>query len=157
ILLAGLYTLRIYAGGYAAGVPISAWLTTFSMFFFLSLALAKRFAELATFRRANKERAAGRGYVASDLEQLAGLGASSGYIAVLILALYIRSPEAASLYAHPALLWFACPILLYWISLVWLRARQGGLDEDPIVHALSDKNSYVAASACAAILFLAGR
>lgn len=157
IILAGLYTLRIFAGGVAVQVSISAWLMAFSMFFFLSLAFAKRFAELVTLRRANKEHARGRGYFASDLEQLASLGASSGYISVLVLALYINSQEVTRLYARPAMLWLICPILLYWISRIWLWAHRGRLNEDPIIYALSDGASYIVAFLCVMVLYLAAR
>ena len=47
IALAMLYTMRIIAGVYACGLNLTFWMLAFSMFIFLSLALVKRYAELA--------------------------------------------------------------------------------------------------------------
>jgi len=143
LLLALLYTARLIAGAAAVAVTVSPWLFAFSLFLFLSLAFVKRYSELRSLRLANKEAAKGRGYLANDLEQLSSLGAASGYISVLVLALYIHSYDVAALYRHPEALWLICLLLLYWISRVWLLAHRGGMHQDPIVFALKDKVSYL--------------
>lgn len=155
LMLAGLYTLRILAGGIAAQITVSHWLLVFSLFFFLSLAAVKRFSELYLLRRNNMEGSAGRGYRADDLEQVAVFGASSGYISVLVLALYVSSDEVRALYAHPQLVWLVCPLLLYWVSRVWLLAHRGVLHDDPIVFAITDRVSYAIGAIVAAILLVA--
>src|SRR5665811_620179 len=100
LTLAGLYTLRIIAGAAAVAVPLSFWLLAFSMFLFLSLAFIKRYSELRLAREASQSSALrGRGYTPQDLELVASLGGSAGYIAVLVLALYIQDSHTASLYA----------------------------------------------------------
>lgn len=143
LVLAGLYTVRIFGGSLAVGVPTSSWLSTFSMFLFLSLALVKRLSEVRRLRLSSTEAAApGRGYLASDYEQLASLGVAAGYISVLVLALYITSKEVTVLYGHPERLWLLCPVMLYWVSRVWLLAHRGLVNEDPLVFALRDKVSY---------------
>jgi 4-hydroxybenzoate polyprenyltransferase len=88
--------------------------------------------------------------VAADYEQLASLGSASGYISILILALYMNSAEVVKLYDRPEILWGVCPIVLYWVSRAWLLAHRGQMDEDPIVFALRDRISYVCAALCAA-------
>lgn len=143
LVLALLYTSRIFAGTYAIDVPLSHWLLGFSMFLFLSLALVKRYSELHLLRQQNREAAKGRGYFAGDLEQLANLGAAAGYISVLVLALYISSAEVTIHYSRPGLLWLVCPPLLYWVSRVWLIAHRGQMHHDPIVFAIKDRASYV--------------
>ncbi|HYO51714.1 UbiA family prenyltransferase [Archangium sp.] len=143
LVLAGLYTVRIFGGSLAVGVPTSSWLFTFSMFLFLSLALVKRLSEVRRLRQANESAAPGRGYVAGDYEQLAILGVSSGYLSVLVLALYITSKEVTALYLHPERLWLLCPVMLYWVGRVWLLAHRGQVNEDPLVFALKDKVSYM--------------
>jgi len=143
LVLAGLYTVRIFGGSLAVGVPTSSWLFTFSMFLFLSLALVKRLSEVRRLRQANESAAPGRGYVAGDYEQLAILGVSSGYLSVLVLALYITSKEVTALYVYPERLWLLCPVMLYWVGRVWLLAHRGQVNEDPLVFALKDKVSYV--------------
>lgn len=145
ILLAMLYTIRIVGGGIASGIEVSQWLMGLSMFLFLSLACVKRFSELLVLQQRNEKRTWGRGYWVGDLEQIASFGAASGYISVLVLALYVSSHEIARLYANPALVWLACPLLLYWISRIWLLARRGIVHDDPLVFALRDRVTYVVA------------
>ena len=142
LALAALYTLRIIAGGAATGTSLSFWLLAFSMFLFLSLALVKRYSELVLCRELDRQSAAGRGYQTADLEMLAQFGITAGYLAVLVLALYIDSSAVTSLYTQPMALWVVCPILLYWISRVWLLARRGEVREDPVVFALRDRLSH---------------
>jgi len=155
LILAGLYTLRIFAGGMATGVPISAWLLAFSMFLFLSLALMKRYTELNVMQMSGSENVAGRGYRLSDQPGLLSLGTTSGYLSVLVLALYINSQEVTRLYDRPLVLWLICPLLLYWITRMWFRAQRGEIDDDPLVAAIKDPFSYGIGLAIA-ILLLAG-
>jgi len=155
LTLAGLYTVRLLAGGAAVAVPLSFWLLAFSMFLFLSLALVKRYSELLVMRQENRDNAQGRGYVVGDLEGLAQFGAASGYLAVLVLALYINSEQVKVLYARPEAIWLLCPLLLYWISRVWLLARRDQMHEDPVVFAIEDRRSHWLVAIGAAILWVA--
>jgi 4-hydroxybenzoate polyprenyltransferase len=143
LMLALLYTIRMYAGAVAIGVTLSHWLLIFSMFLFLSLALMKRFTEIRTIALRDQKVTRGRGYWAEDLEHIASVGAASGYISVLVLALYVNSNEVHALYSRPEILWLQCPLMLYWISLAWLLAYRGQMQEDPVVFALRDIKSYV--------------
>jgi 4-hydroxybenzoate polyprenyltransferase/phosphoserine phosphatase len=145
LALAGLYTLRIIAGAAAAAVPLSFWLLIFSVFLFLSLAFVKRYAELDALRRQQRLRAAGRGYHVEDLAVLQSLGTSAGYISVLVLALYINSPDIAALYQRPKMIWLLCVLALYWISRVWMKAQRGEMHDDPVVFALKDRISLAVA------------
>jgi len=143
LTLAALYTLRIIAGAAAIDVDVSFWLLLFSMFIFLSLALIKRYSELKVALQAGKTGALlGRGYEPEDLQLVSSLGGSSGFIAVLVLALYIQDGQAANLYHTPQIIWLACPALLFWISRAWLIAHRGRMHDDPIVFALKDKVSW---------------
>jgi 4-hydroxybenzoate polyprenyltransferase len=153
--LAGLYTLRIEAGGAAVGVPVSTWLLALSVFLFLSIALAKRFTELQAVARRGGTRAAGRGYRTQDIEQLARLGTAAGTVAALVLALYLNSPEVRALYRHPLWLWALTPLVLYWVNRCWLLAQRGELHEDPVIFALRDPASYVVGLAMAVAMWLA--
>ncbi len=155
LCLAALYTLRLLAGHEATGIRYSFWLLVFSMFIFLSLALVKRFLELQAARQQNQNEIKGRGYAAGDLELVASLGSSSGYLAVLVLALYVNSQDAQELYRHATLLLLICPLLLYWISRVWLIAHRGQMHGDPIVFALKDRVSYLIGALTLAVLWLA--
>ncbi len=155
LLLATLYTVRILAGAAAIAVTVSFWLLALSMFLFLSLALVKRYSELLTLRSRGEESAAGRGYRAVDLESLAQMGAASGYLAVLVLALYINSEEIRLLYQHPAVVWLLCPLLLYLISRVWLLARRDELHEDPLVFVARDRHSLAVAALGGVLFWLA--
>jgi len=154
-VLAGLYTLRLIAGHIVTGIAYSAWLLVFSMFIFLSLALMKRFRELHGLRHENKTDARGRGYAASDLELVATLGLVSGYLAVLVLALYVNSPQVIELYQHPLLLLLVCPLMLYWISRVWFLSHRGQMHADPVLFALKDWLSYVIGALTLIVMWLA--
>src|SRR5579875_2887689 len=153
--LAALYTLRILAGAAAVSVPVSRWLIAFSMFFFLSLAFAKRLSELKTFGADATAACEGRAYKGEDIFFLQSVGAASGYLAALVMALYVDSPEVKRLYAHPHWLWLVCPILLYWISRLWLIAQRGAITVDPVVFALEDKASYLVAVCILCVIWLA--
>jgi 4-hydroxybenzoate polyprenyltransferase len=155
ILLAMLYTVRIVGGGVATGIAVSQWLMGLSMFLFLSLACVKRFSELLVLQQRNEKKTWGRGYWVGDLEQVASFGAASGYISVLVLALYVSSEEVVKLYANPTCIWLACPLLLYWVSRIWLLARRGIVHDDPLVFALRDKVTYVVGAFGVAILLAA--
>ena len=143
--LAGLYTMRIIAGSAATQVWPSFWLLGFSVFLFLSLGIVKRFAELDDSRREGKLGAHGRGYAAADLPLLQSLGTASGYAAVVVMALYINSTVSDDLYTHPKALWMLCPVMLFWVSRVWLLTTRGQMHDDPIVFALKDRTSLALA------------
>ncbi|MEL6647619.1 MAG: UbiA family prenyltransferase [Pseudomonadota bacterium] len=150
--LAGLYTLRIIAGGLATGLGLSVWLLAFSMFFFFALAAVKRQAELVDLSGRGIPTARRRGYNVDDLPMVSQITVASGFVSVLVLALYLNSPGVQELYTTPWLLWGICLILLYWISRIALKAHRGQMDDDPIVYALRDKTSLACVSimiACA--------
>jgi 4-hydroxybenzoate polyprenyltransferase len=157
IVLAGLYTLRLAAGAAAVSVPVSPWLLAFAMFFFLSLAIGKRYIELSHAAGDADEMLPGRGYCADDAPLLQQVGITSGYLAVLVFCLYIDSNSVERLYRHAELLWLACPLLLYWITRFWLLARRGQVPYDPVVFALKDRTSLAVIAATAATVLLAAK
>ncbi len=141
--LAGLYTVRIIAGGVATGIVLSVWLLAFSIFLFFSLAAVKRQAELVDSAKRGKLGASGRGYHVDDLPVMTQMAVAAGYLSVLVLALYLNSPSVVALYAWPVVLWGICPILLYWISRVIMITHRGHMHDDPIVFAARDRTSQV--------------
>ena len=143
LVLASLYTLRICAGGAAVSIMPSFWLLAFSVFHFLSLATIKRYVEIHGLMRLNQHIVIGRGYKTTDLETMRSFGVSSGYIAILVLALYINSEDIGKLYSLPEAIWFLCPLFLYWISRMWLIAGRGEMHDDPVVFAITDKISQI--------------
>jgi 4-hydroxybenzoate polyprenyltransferase len=153
VVLAGLYGLRLFAGGVAAGVVLSAWLGAFALFLFTALALIKRCTELADRAAAGQGDPAGRGYRLTDLPVLEALAAASGFTAILVFALYASSPEVLLLYQSPHRIWLICPILVFWLGRVLLLTHRGEMHEDPVVFAVTDRTSQVCAVlAVAAIL-----
>lgn len=143
LVLSGLYTLRMLAGGAATSTEISQWLAAFSSFFFLSLAMVKRFSELENLREQGAIASHGRGYRVTDLEQMRSFGTASAYAAVVVFMLYIARPDVTQLYTHPNRLWLIVPLLLYWINRVWLLASRGELHEDPVIFAIRDRISLL--------------
>jgi len=154
-ILAGMYTLRVLAGGAAASVEVSQWMLAFSMFFFLGLAFLKRYSELRRLSSSNEQETPGRGYKPSDGEQIRTLGVSSGFMAVLVLALYLNSPAVVKLYTQPNFLWLSCVFLTYWTSRVWLLAYRGQMHEDPLLFAMHDRSTYLLTAATGLAVVLA--
>ena len=156
LTLAGLYTIRIIAGAAATGVNVSFWLLAFSIFFFLSLALVKRFVELRSTPLPVGERIAGRGYRAEDQEIVAQAGMASAFSSALVLALYIDSDAVRELYPHPWLVWPLSPIVLYLTMRVWILARRDEMHDDPVVFIIRDWRSQLIAAIGAVLLVIAG-
>ncbi len=157
LVLAMLYTLRIIAGAEAAGIPLSFWLLAFAVFLFLSLAFVKRYAELDVQAQAGSARAHGRGYLTSDASLVQNLGVTSGYASVLVLALYLNSDQVLKLYRSPEFMWCAVPVMLFWISWVWLKAHRGQMHDDPLLFAVRDKASLLAGAAFLLVLAIGSR
>jgi 4-hydroxybenzoate polyprenyltransferase/phosphoserine phosphatase len=153
--LAGLYTLRIIAGGAAVGVAASFWLLAFSLFLFLSLAFVKRYSELKVMLEQGQDEAHGRGYRTDDLELIQMLGIVAGFSAVLVMALYINGETVLQLYRHPEAMWLTVPILLYWISRMWVKAHRGDMHDDPVLYAVRDRVSLVCGGLFLGVLWLA--
>jgi 4-hydroxybenzoate polyprenyltransferase len=150
LLLAALYTVRLFAGGAATGTPVSEWLASYSMFVFLSLALVKRTAELAR----STEPPVGRGYRIEEEPLLTAMGVASAFVSVLVLALYLSSDTVTRLYSHPRWLWLLCPISLYWLARMWLLAVRGEMEDDPVLFALRDVESLAVAVAAGSVLYM---
>jgi len=154
-MLAGLHTLRIVAGILAVGAQWSFWLLAFSMFVFFSLAIAKRVAELTNLKNAGRESPLGRAYRVADLPMMSSMGVSSGYISVLVVALFINSDKVQQNYTNPMVLWLLCPLLMYWMGRLWIIAARGDLHEDPIVFAVKDRLSMLIVSIMALVMAVA--
>lgn len=155
ILLSGLYTLRMLAGGAATGVTFSPWLAAFSIFLFLSLAMVKRFSELQNIRSQGNTLSNGRGYLLADIEQIRSFGTASAYASVVVFAFYIYGSGATGLYHHPSRMWLMTPLMILWLSRVWLLASRGELDEDPVIFAVTDRMSLLIGVGIALIAVLA--
>jgi 4-hydroxybenzoate polyprenyltransferase len=150
--LASLYTIRCLAGHAATGIPYSPWLLGFMIFLFLSLAFAKRHSELHHLRAAGGRLIKGRGYEADDLELVSMFGVAAGFAAALVMGLYVTSNAVTQLYNAPMLLWALCPIVLFWVSRVWLIAHRGDLNDDPVLWTLKDRTSYVLGAVAAVLI-----
>jgi 4-hydroxybenzoate polyprenyltransferase/phosphoserine phosphatase len=155
IILSGLYTVRMLAGGSATTTPISTWLAGFSVFLFFSLAMVKRFSEMQNLRERGKAPSNGRGYLVADIEQLRSFGTSSAYAAVVVFSLYISGSNVTKLYLHPIRMWLMVPLMLLWISRVWLLASRGEMNEDPVIFAVTDRMSLLIGLAVVAVAVFA--
>jgi 4-hydroxybenzoate polyprenyltransferase/phosphoserine phosphatase len=151
VILSSLYTLRTLAGAAATSTQISPWFSAFSIFIFLSLAMVKRFAELENLRAAGKAVTNGRGYLLGDIEQVRSFGTAAAYCSVAVFCVYISSPEIVALYHHVSRMWLIAPLMILWLSRVWLLASRGQLDEDPVVFALTDRVSLMMGAAAVLI------
>ena len=142
-VLAGLYTMRIIAGGIATGITLSVWLLAFAIFLFLSLAAVKRQAELIDTTDRGEVLTPGRGYETGDLPIISMIALSAGYISVLVLMLYVNGPSVLTLYAHPEALWGICAVLLYWVTRLVMITQRGQMLDDPVIYATKDRASRI--------------
>lgn len=157
LTLAFLYTLRIIAGAAAAGQIVSFWLLAFSVFLFLSLAFVKRYAELELQRLNGKMTLHGRGYHTDDGSLVQTMGITSGYAAVLVLAMYLNSDAVVQLYRSPEVIWGTVPVVLFWVSWMWMQAHRGLMHDDPLVFAVKDRASLAAGLVFGLILYAGTR
>ncbi len=147
LTLAILYSLRIVAGSMATATAASSWFIIFAIFLFLSLALVKRLSELIEMKdnsaadNAHRE----RDYQIGDLPLLMAFGTASGYISVFVFTMYLDSDTVKTLYSHPEWLWVFCPLLLYWITRIWMLAWRGQMHDDPLAFAAKDWHTYLIA------------
>lgn len=155
VTLAVLYTLRLVAGSAATSIILSPWLLSFAFFLFLSLAFAKRASDLVQNRLGNEKVLPGRGYTTVDLDTVSIAGLCSGFLSALVLALYIDSQSVQLLYRDPALLWGLQPILLFYITRLWIICRRGELTEDPIQYTATELSTYGAAFLTVLVLLAA--
>ena len=154
LVLAILYTVRVIAGAELIQVPLSFWLLAFSLFLFFSLALIKRCSELYELIKIGSEQTRGRDYHITDINYLREMGIVSGYLSIIVVALYINSTNVVILYSHPKVLWLICLVLFYWISRLWLKTGRGEMTEDPIIFSLKDRGSqYIMLAVVVIILF----
>ncbi len=153
MVLAGLYTVRLYAGSLATSIFISQWLLGISLFTFFSIALAKRYVELRQAKTASGYNT--RGYTLDDLPIIGQFGIASGYCATLILMLYFNSTQAQEQYAAPQYLWLLYPLALFWFTRFWLQVHRGKTKDDPLLSVLRDYFTYVVLACAAGILVLA--
>jgi 4-hydroxybenzoate polyprenyltransferase len=154
-VLAGLYCIRVYAGGVATGIVVSPWTFAFSLFGFTSLALMKRYSEVRALRESAAEGVPGRAYRADDLSMIGAIGVGSSLVAVLVVALYITDPAMNRLYSHPPWLGLLCPIVLIAFARLWILAGRGEMNEDPVLFAIRDRHSIVLLLAMAVVTLLA--
>jgi len=154
-VLTSFYAFRLFAGAVITETPLSQWFLGFSLFFFLSLSMAKRYSELLHAAELAESGASGRSYRASDRDLLMVIGIASCFAAIVILSLYVHSAEVTQLYARPQILFLLCPLVLYWTCRIWLKAHRGELDSDPITVAIRDPLSYGVAAASVAVMLLA--
>jgi 4-hydroxybenzoate polyprenyltransferase len=143
IVLAGLYTIRIFAGAVILDVIVSFWLLSFSMFIFFSLALIKRCAELKSFEGTRRDQAKGRDYSMTDFPLLMSTGTSSALLSVLMFSFYVNNNVLTNQYQKPDLLWLIIPAMCYWMMRMWIKTNRGEMHDDPIVFSLKDKGGRI--------------
>ncbi len=136
VWLSGLHCFRLMMGGAIAAVPLTDWLLAFSLFFFFSLALAKRYCEVGL---AGLDPLLGRSYRAEDRPLLLSFGAGAAVTSILVLVLYVTDSGFASrLYSDPRMLWIAILSIAAWLLHIWGHAHRTTLTTDPVSFSLRD-------------------
>ncbi len=143
ILLAFLYSIRVFAGMTLIVNGFSFWLIFFVLSLSFSLSLLKRYAELATIQAKNGLSIFGRAYAVKDKTKIALLGYISGYLSVLVFTFYIYSKKAQLFYKTPLLLWLISPCLFIWLNHMWQFAQEGKINDDPVIFTVKNKSSWI--------------
>ena len=154
VVLGMLFTVRVYAGSAATGIELSFWLLLFSFFIFLSLAIVKRYSDLACEPNLEEGGLPGRAYVAGDTMPLLCLGVGTSIGSVLVMALYVNSAHFLTMYTRPMYIWMMCPLLMYWTMRIWILAGRGAVRDDPVLFALKDPTSYVVLAIMIVLMYL---
>lgn len=149
------YAIRVFAGSQITEVPVSHWMMTFCLFFFMGLAFVKRYAEVLLLE--HKTVFSGRGYRFEDAPVILALGAGSSFTSALVLASYLNSDKVLELYIEPTFLLALPPLLIFWLCRVWILAGRRELDQDPVAFALRDRMSLLAVIMSGLIILLAQR
>jgi len=100
VVLAALYTIRIWIGAIAIGVALSFWLLLFSVFLFVCLAYLKRSIDMRAAVDP-KRLLSGPGYVGGELDVVMASRVSAGMGSVLALARYSRDAAARGRCCRP--------------------------------------------------------
>lgn len=143
-VIGALFTLRVAMGATVLGLGQSPWLLSFSLAFFVSLALAKRHAEVRHADRVGRDGIAGRGYRGDDWPLTLAFGIGAGVISLVVMLLYLADDAAPSGFYRAASYLYAVPVLMaLWLMRIWLLSHRTELHDDPVVFALKDKVSLL--------------
>lgn len=144
LVIGFLFTLRLVMGVVLLDAPKPAWLLTFSVFFFFSLAMAKRHTEL---QRSAQYASAGlkdRGYEPGDAPLTLALGTGTAIASLVVLFIFIvLEMLPKNIYGHPVFLVGIPATLAIWLGRIWLLSHRGGMDDDPVSFALRDGPSLL--------------
>ena len=154
VVLALLFTIRVFAGAVVSDIPLSHWFITFFTFIFLALAIVKRQSELHGLNETNQSESGGRAYYAQDIVVMTALGAASSLAAAVVFSLYLYSPVVRESYTQPAFMWGIIPLLVYWLGRIALLANRSVINDDPVVFAMNDRASWLTCIGIA-VLFMA--
>jgi 4-hydroxybenzoate polyprenyltransferase len=150
-----LFTLRIVMGAELLDLAHSPWLLSFALAFFLSLALAKRHAEVMAATANRAEEIAGRGYRGADSPITLTFGVGVGLVSVVIMLLYMANDATPSGFYHHAGWLYAIPALLtLWLMRIWLLSHREELHDDPVIFALRDPASLLLGAVVAVTFYL---
>jgi 4-hydroxybenzoate polyprenyltransferase len=155
VALTSFYTIRVLYGGVATGITLSIWTLAFSVFTFFTLAATKRINDLAGSKMDPTGLLTRRAYRPTDRDPLVAQASATANLSILVLILYLNSPQVSALYHRPEFLWAICPALMYWFNRTITLANRGTLSDDPIQFLAGDKVTYVVMAAIAGAILLA--
>ncbi len=151
-----LFTIRVLIGIAVARLQPSAWLLTFSMFFFFSLALAKRHTEILRAAEHKAGKLEGRGYQLNDAGLTMNFGISASMASIVIVVIYlVEDVFSRHFYSTPAWLWVAPIAIFLFTCRIWTLSHRGRMTDDPVAFALRDRLSLGLGLCVAVSLLLA--
>jgi 4-hydroxybenzoate polyprenyltransferase len=104
-----------------------------------------------------KEKIHGRGYFTTDAPLIQSFGIASGFASVVVLSFYLNSDAVLLLYKLPEFVWGAVPVVLFWISWMWMKAHRGEMHDDPLEFAFKDRASLLAGLIFAVVVLIGAK
>jgi 4-hydroxybenzoate polyprenyltransferase/phosphoserine phosphatase len=156
LVIALLFGMRLVIGVAVLNQAFSGYLLSFALFFFFSLATAKRHTEILRSGPEGGASLAGRGYEPADAELTLVLGVASGLGSIIVLILYLMEDAFLRVpYTNPGWLWAEPLLVAVWLGRIWLLSHRGQMQDDPVSFAVRDKTTWGIAAGVAVAYLLA--
>lgn len=142
LIIGVLFTMRLIMGAVLLTEPHPAWLLTFSVFFFFSLAVAKRHTEIVRASTSGSSSLKSRGYEVDDAPLTLSLGIGAAMASLVVIVIFIVQEMLPGSQYKDAEFLAGIPIMLsIWLGRIWLLSFRGQMNDDPVSFAIRDRTS----------------
>ena len=156
LIIGVLFTIRLIVGIVLIEGPSPAWLLTFAVFFFFSLAAAKRHTEILRANALGSESLRARGYEPEDEPLTLAIGVGAALASLIVIVLFIlQEMLPGNVYSRPELLGGIPLMVSIWLGRIWVLSHRGKMTDDPVSFAIRDRASLGLALVVALLFIVA--